>query len=355
MTPPPLLKVPPSVIADLPLKVTQSGITMLKLNSMRVRYCGNKHSHVDINGKLWLERSEFLAHLKPKDEVKKKGRGLKPAAVANKLQNDVGTKINDLSTSSGDLPTDTNNLSTTARRVKENRINKREVRGRILAMINSERGKKELYFWTVTFPAGTADDVAFKMYNIWLTSLRKWKLLKNYIWVAERQQNKTIHFHIAIPHKMNVHRANAMMQGTLKTFARRGEIPFHPNQCKRYNGVDIAKNRNTKRVTNFAIKKGSRSLITYLTKYIAKNDGTFPHLAWHNSRGYSGLFTGITLTIAEFKQLKLLPLLHREKRFSNDYISFIPWIDGPPPWYTDHLFKLNSYVQSQLDLLSTKN
>jgi len=46
-------------------------------------------------------------------------------------------------------------------------------------------------------------------------------------------------------------RANRMMGGTMKTFARRGELPASVHQCSRYNGVDISKNRKTKRVTNF--------------------------------------------------------------------------------------------------------
>lgn len=346
---PHLLKVP-SIHQNQELKyiVKQSGITLIKGSKLRTRYTGNQHSVVDINGNLWTKRAELVKEMYPERADKKKGRNLKKATEENSLPLEMDTNLQNISTVSPDLSTEKNDLST-GRRTKENRVNKSVVRQRILTMINSIRGEKELYFWTVTFPQGTGDDIAFRMYNIWLTSLRKYKLLKNYIWVAERQENGTIHFHIAIPHKMNVHRANAMMAGTLKTFAKRGEIPFHPNQCKRYNGVDIAKNRNTKRVTNFAIKKGSRTLVKYLTKYIAKNDGAFPHLAWHNSRGYSSLFTGIVLTLPEFEDLSLLPLLHEMKCFENDYFCFIPWVNDPPPWFTQHLYGLNSHLQSLLN------
>ncbi len=144
-----------------------------------------------------------------------------------------------------------------------------------------------------------------------------------------------------------------MMKGTLKTFAARGEIPFSVFACRKYNGVDIAKNRKTRRVTNFAVKKGSKALVTYLTKYVTKNNTGFEHLAWHNSRGYSSIFTGVTFTIEEFKGIyKLDYFLHRDrsKWFETEYFFFAPWCDlGPPPILEQHLFKLNSYLQEQLE------
>lgn len=362
---PRLLAVPPPMIETIDYKVSLLGIQRMKYSevkdgiestgyiAMKRRYHGMKGSVVDINGKFWLNAADLKRSMKSDDKDKKKGRTLKRPTDKklmlfedSKVPEIIDTTEKEL-TIGNELSTEKTGLST-QRRVKENRINKREVRNRILGMINSSKGKLELYFWTVTFPQGTADDTAFKIYNIWLTSLRRFKMLRNYIWVAERQENNTIHFHIAIPHKMNVQRANAMMQGTLKTFAMRKEIPFHPAQCKRYNGVDIAKNRNTKRVTNFAIKKGSKALVTYLTKYIAKNDASFPHLAWHNSRGYSNVCTSIGLTEKEFDRLDLLPLLHQLKAYENKFAVFIPWDNGPPPWLTDHLYQLNSYVQEKM-------
>ena len=237
-------------------------------------------------------------------------------------------------------------------------VNKKEVRQRLLGYINTQKGRKELYFWTVSFPKGTPDHICYQAFNTWLTALRQYKMLKDYLWVAERQTGdritdgraptNTLHFHIAIPHYMNVQRANAMMRGTLKTFAKRGEIPYQPYhpQVKKYNGVDICKNRNTKRIVNFAVKKGSRALATYLTKYVTKNDETFEHLAWHNSRGFSCLFTAVTFTVAEFQQFKFGQFLNRVRVFDMNFAKFIPWLYGPPPLLLDHLFKLNSYIQT---------
>lgn len=332
-------RVPSIHQSHLALKVTQTGVTYLTKTKYRARYTGSKNSSVDINGNLYLKSGDMKKALA--SEAKKNGPAAtaKPKKVMNALQ-----KSDKFSTDQNKFSPDNTELSTSE--FKGYRVNKREVRQRLLGYINTQRGKKELYFWTVTFFKGTADDLCYKIFNIWLTALRKYRLLREYLWVAERQENGTIHFHIAIPHKMPVQRANAMMAGTLKTFARRGELSVSVYQCSRYNGVDIAKNRKTKRVTNFAVKKGSRALSHYLTKYVTKNDTGFSHLAWHNSRGYSQLFTGVTFTVEEFKKFAFGFFLDRRRVFQiGDFATFIPWIEYPPPLFEDHLYKVNSFVQ----------
>lgn len=337
----PTLGAVPSINHDLTLKVTRSGVTFLTRSRYKARYSGSKKSSVDINGKLYIDARDHKKALQSEGEKNKATLKRSPDKKEK-----IGTQSSaNISTPSNNLSTPEDGLST-----KRYRVHKREVRQRLLGYMNTQRGKKELYFWTVTFPKGTADDTCYKIYNIWLTSLRKYRMLREYLWVAERQENGTLHFHIAIPHKMPVQRANAMMQGTLKTFSKRGEIPFSVWQCSRYNGVDIAKHRTTRRVTNFANKKGSRALGTYLTKYVTKNDTKFSHLAWHNSRGYSALFTGVTFTLQEFKTHRFGFFLNRTRIFEiGDFAKFIPWLYDPPPLVMDHLFQLNSYIQTQLN------
>jgi hypothetical protein len=345
----PTLAPVPNITHDLVIKTTAAGIVLLKENKFRRRYAGNKFSHVDINGRLWVKASDFHKLNKPDPGKirRKKLPGVETPGAKNNYLLDPNTdaKYENLSTEKTEISTENGGLSTK----KTYSVNKPLVRQRILGYINTMRGKKELYFWTVSFPINTTDAVAYQIFNIWLTALRQYKMLKEYLWVAERQQNNTIHFHIAIPHKMPVKRANAMMAGTLATFSKRGEIPFTVHQCKRYNGVDIAKNRHTKKVVNFAIKKGARSLATYLSKYATKNNGTFEHLAWHNSRGYSSMFTGVTFTVPEFMSYGFHLLLDRGKRLDAAFFTFLPWANGPPPLLTDHLYKLNSYLQTILN------
>lgn len=353
------------------IKATSSGITLLKETHYGKRYTGNKFSAVDINGGLWVRASELKKDLVYSvirsrlrnsggewavEQWEKAGRPMpgkkKPRVetpgAENKLNKCPQMQIStNLSTQDGALLTVNNDLSTPVQRWYT--VNKREVRQRILAMLNTQRGAKELYFWTVSFFAATPDDLAYRMFNIWLTALRQYGMLHDYLWIAERQENGTIHFHIAIPHKMPVQRANAMMRGTLKTFAKRGELKESIYRCNRYNGVDIAKHRKTKRVTNFAIKKGARALAVYLTKYVTKNDTKFSHLAWHNSRGYSSLFTGVTFTIPEFINNGWPAMLNRAKRFDTEFFTFVPWASDPPRPLMAHLYDLNSYIQSLLN------
>lgn len=345
----------PPFYNELSLKATGSGIVVLKDSRFKSRYVGSKFSAVDVRGRLWPRAADLqaieagnklLREGAKKNPVKKPGKKLS-TSICN--ASDVGVQISEnLLTQQTDISTKKTDLSTVKPRLYS--VNKQLVRQRLLGYINTMKGEKELYFWTVTFFEGMPDDKAYQVFNIWLTSLRQYGMLKEYLWVAERQQNNTIHFHIAIPHKMPVYKANAMMAGTLKTFAKRGEIPVTVYQCRKYNGVDIAKNRNTKRVTNFAVKKGVRSLTIYLTKYVTKNSGFFTHLAWHNSRGYSAIFTGVTFTIPEFISYGFNLLIDRRKRIDTEFFTFIPWQDtGPPRLLMDHLYKLNSYLQTQLN------
>lgn len=333
-------RVPGQTQDELLIKATLTGVTYLTQRKYRARYRGSKSAAVSINGKLYKKKAELQAAIDSwKEPQKKRAKSPDPAP---KFSDVAMQSNNNVLTDNLYLPTTGEKISPP---IRAYRIKKSEVRHRILGYINTQKGKKELYFWTVSFFQGTPDKVAYQIFNIWLTSLRKYRMLREYLWIAERQENGTIHFHIAIPHKMPVHRANAMMAGTLKTFARRGLIPASVHECRRYNGVDIAKNRKTRRVTNFAVKKGSRALSTYLTKYVTKNSATFEHLAWHNSRGYSALFTSITFTVAEFRQHRFGFFINRTRILTSEYAKFIPWLDDPPPLLQDHLYRLNTYLQ----------
>ncbi len=319
----------PAFHHELTIKATQSGITVLKDGRFKKRYIGSKHSAIDINGKMYLKASELKTINAAADKSKWNGRQKKrPDPLKN--SNEGGE-------------------DTTTPREKLYRVHKTEVKNRIFGMINTMNGKKELYFWTVTFPMGTNDAVGYRLFNTWLTTLRQKKWLRNYLWIAERQQNGTIHFHIAIPHRLSIVAANGAMRVTLATAAKKKEIPFNVYQCRRYNGIDIAKNRTTRRVTNFAIKKGSRSLANYLTKYCTKNDSTFNHLAWHNSRGFSSLFTGITFTTNEFIGYGFRGLVKPGVIINNEYFMFFAWKEDPPFAVTKHLYQINSWIQSQLN------
>lgn len=404
----PALGVVPSKVVgsdpDLVIKASATGITFLQERSFKKRYTGSKACAVGINGEIWPRKSDynkmqacklpsrlfttvdenelcFLDHERYKKATAPKGRGKKKAGTPAclKLSNFCSEGTAASSAENSESGNFAGNIAKKVRK-KAYTVNKREVRQRILAYINTQKGKKHLYFWTVSFPEGTPDNIVYQIFNIWLTMLRKVGMLREYLWIAERQMGEriakpgklptyTIHFHIAIPHFMDVQRANAMMRGTLKTFAKRGAMPggvcdtrtkttfFLPSVVK-YNGVDICKHRTTKRIVNFAIKKGAKALATYLTKYVTKNNAGLPdetgevtvpafeHLAWHNSRGFSALFTGVTFTLTEFRNSGLAHFLNRVRVFKMNFAVFVPWLYGPPPKLEDHLYELNSYIQT---------
>lgn len=389
MVPRPVLGSVPSpyaaIDADLTIKCSHTGITLLTERRYKQRYTGSKTCAVDINGKLYTDAKDLEKLIKDKSGSPpgrtKKNQGRPPGLEFTYLTPTVAMGSGAISENNADPGNFATNIANKLRK-KSYSVNKKEVRQRLLGYINTQKGRKELYFWTVSFPEGTPDAVCYQAYNTWLTALRQRNMLKDYLWVAERQDGKrnpdgratnTIHFHIAIPHFMNVQRANAMMRGTLKTYAKRGDLPGAVVDLKtkkqisflsciaKYNGVDIAKHRKTGRVINFAIKKGSLALATYLSKYVTKNnagvpdaDGNidvpgFDHLAWHNSRGFSCLFTGVTFTVAEFKKFGFGPFLNRVRVFEMNFAKFIPWLYGPPPLLLDHLYQLNSYIQTLHD------
>jgi len=363
---------------DLVLKLTGTGVTFLHERRFKERYKGSQTCAVDINGNLWLNSRELQEDSKKpdKDVGKKKRVGTPPnpqkllllECEPDRYLSGSGA-ISEISATQGNLcPLVEKNEK--KERKKSYRVNKAKVRGRILTYINTQKGKKNLFFWTVTFPAHTPDDTCYQAFNTWLTALRQRGMLREYLWIAERQTGErlkdekdptnTIHFHIAIPHYMNVQRANAMMRGTLKNLAKAGLMPgavcsgktgdtyFLPCVAK-YNGVDICKHRKTKRIINFAIKKGSSALANYLTKYVTKNDSEFPKLAFHNSRGFSCLFTAVTFTLTEFKKLGFGAFLNRVRVFKMNFATFVPWLYGPPPLLEKHLYELNSLIQTAFD------
>jgi hypothetical protein len=227
-------------------------------------------------------------------------------------------------------------------------IAKQTVKNRMRAMVNMLRHctdrmrKPKLYFFTVTFQAGTADDICYQALNTWLTVLRQRKLLLSYLWVAERQKNGTIHFHMAVPHYMNAKLVNRKMKNVLLDLRGKGLLPgWERWEIAKYNGVDIAKNRDTKRPVNFAAGGKDRALVNYLTKYITKNETTMLHLAWHCSRDWSALVLGMTFTRNELKTFVKGRNLEKEP-LHTEYCEFYRWNNyKPPERFAQHLANIN--------------
>jgi len=310
----------PTTLEDMTVSLGMNGVTILSKSRFKARHKG-------LTDIVQVPRTGFI--MKPKkviDTTKRKRQSRLPKHVKNTSDQCNEKKV----------------------RIPKYVIDKTEVTNRIKGYLNQMRGEKMLYFWTITFPNTTTEDTAYILLNKWLTRLRTEKMLREYLWIAEKQENGTVHFHMVINQKMNVQKANKFMRASIMHSINKGEIVYSRLDAMRYNGVDIAKDRKTKRVTNFAKGNKQKSLSNYLTKYITKNNSTFTHLAWHSSRGYSNLITAVRFTWNEYSKGNVEQMLDNEKPIIHEYYTFRRWKGSPPKDLLTYLGLLNHSIQTAL-------
>jgi hypothetical protein len=306
---------------DMLVSASLTGVTILKKAKFKSRHAGSKEIIQKPVEGLMLRKSDQMEI----DRLKKCKKKKKAVIVDGLL---TVKKIN---------------------KERKYTINKKEISHRIRNMVNQMAGEKKLFFWTITFPEKTNDDTAFILLNKWLTRLRQEKMLRSYLWISERQKNGTIHFHIAIHQRICVQKANKFMRACIMHSINNGEINYSRIEAKNYNGVDISKNRKTRRVTNFAQKKNEKSLINYITKYVSKNNESFNHLAWHSSRDYSNLITAVRFTDKEYERVIFKQSISGEITFESEWFVFYKWIKEPPEILMRYLASTN---QKALALLN---
>jgi hypothetical protein len=164
-------------------------------------------------------------------------------------------------------------------------------------------------FCTLTFVASVSDRTGVTILNKFLTQLRKEFKALQYLWVAERQDNGNIHFHIILNKRLPIRKYNALWVLQQYRSGLRGQTQF---------GVPVGieeieqryKNGSIHRVFNpVDVKKVSSiaGLSSYLTKYITKQKKThFGCLSWHCSRGVSRLFTKTVVGPSAFSYMMSL-------------------------------------------------
>lgn len=310
----------PTTTEDMICSLSMTGVTILTKSRFKVRHAGSKEIVQRPDTGL-LHRTREITQSKKPLSRKRQPRKLSPSQKVSDCDKVRSPKY---------------------------RIDKKEVNHRIRGYLNQMKGEKLLYFWTITFPQSTNDDTAYILLNKWLTRLRQEKMLREYLWVSERQENGTIHFHMVINQKMNVQKANKYMRASIMHSINKGEITYSRVAAMRYNGVDIAKDRKTKRVTNFAKQNKQKSLSNYLTKYVTKNDSIFTHLAWHSSREYSNLITAVRFTWSEYNQGNCEAILDNEKVITSEYYTFRRWKGSPPKDLLTYLGLINNHIQTSL-------
>lgn len=186
------------------------------------------------------------------------------------------------------------------------KLNKSKVRKKISAFCRLDASKKFLAFYSISLPFNTSDDVAYIIFNKWLTNLRSNYGLKHYIWVAERQANKTIHFHLLTNNYLDITSVNRAMARAINTEVNKGNASWGNSCLEKYNGVDVdspqrpkrrqGESRSVYRKRVQSSKKGSIShrmhwIGLYMSKYVSKNNDEYHRLPYHSSRSVSRLFT----------------------------------------------------------------
>lgn len=250
-------------------------------------------------------------------------------------------------------------LNNTVSKDKNKRVyvlNKKKVREKCSAFFGLKSSRKFLAFYSISFPLNFEDDLCMKVFNTFLTRLRKDFRLRSYLWVAERQKNGTLHFHLLTNSFMPIRKVNYYMSKAINNQVKNSNEVSNFDMLS-YNGVDV------KRVNN-----NRKALNCYLTKYISKNNIFFYRLPYHSSRDISELFTAETFTSIKDPDYKsILSVLMHINTFvidneycSVEYLNVVQdngkYFNPPDSWYwlRDHINELiykNHYSKYKLNVL----
>lgn len=201
------------------------------------------------------------------------------------------------------------------------RLNKSKVKKRCFAFSRLKKSHKFFAFYTITFPSGLSDQSCYKYFNLWLTRCRKTAGLNSYLWVAERQKNSTIHFHLLTNDYMEIKSVNGYMSKALTNGKKKlDQEVLKTVDTEKYNGIDVKK-----------VGNGREKLVGYLTKYITKNNIEFYRLPWHCSRDVSRLFTSVNFEYEDAdKYFDQMPIslehynCHYTEYFNTGGFKFVP-------------------------------
>jgi len=206
---------------------------------------------------------------------------------------------------------------------KKYTLNKKLVQQRLFAYFNTEDSQKRLHFITITFPERLNEELVYKYFNVWLTRIRSELKINSYLWVVEKQQNGTLHFHMFVNQYIEIKEANRFMKETLVNGRAKKEFRYALEKLENYNGIDIAKQtingKRTKKIMNFAKSKSLKSVRQYITKYIVKNKTEFSRATWRCSQNISALFTSTNLNLTSGTLKTIFQKFKFKKTFTNEY------------------------------------
>jgi len=227
------------------------------------------------------------------------------------------------------------------------KLNKSKVLQKAAAFYNLPSSKKFLAFYSISFPEGMTDKQAVKVLNIWLTRLREKSKKINYLWIAERQGNGTIHFHALVDRFLNIRLVNYFMAKAIDKLNRDENCGFRNWNRSNYNGVDVKRVFNGKGVSQYLAKymsKGKKSESGQITM----DPERFECRTLGMSRLISALFTKAILrfdnAIRYWDYFKRASDNHPFENAIkiNDLAWWIPYRFGIPPQLSKYLNLLNS-------------
>lgn len=234
--------------------------------------------------------------------------------------------------------------------IKNYKLKKSKIRNKILNFFSLNASKKFCAFYTITFPINIDDNLAYQLLNTWLTRCRKSANLKSYLWVAERQKNGTLHFHLITNNYMKIGIVNEFMKDSLQTQKNKGNLECRQNIINKYNGVDVdnlyqpKKRKDNK--NRLSGNEAKEKLSFYLTKYVTKNDTLSQRLPWHCSRDISALF--ISINYSDISNHEISSLISDNPdavlSFHDEYISFHYFLFRPDESYFNDLVSINNII-----------
>lgn len=189
------------------------------------------------------------------------------------------------------------------------RMNRKEVRKRAIAYSLLSRSMRFLAFYSISFPLGIPDEVAYDIWNRVLTRLRQDAGLRSYLWVSERQQNGTTHYHMLTNDWMDVREVNRYTAVAIEHEVEAGRCTWGRSSLQRYNGVDVkAVVRQRGGMGQVNTLRVVHQVCSYLAKYMSKETHTSARRLWHCSRLVSAL-----VTTAEVSEMDIKAIIEEQR------------------------------------------
>jgi hypothetical protein len=150
---------------------------------------------------------------------------------------------------------------------------------------------------------------------------------------------------------VNIVEYNRLMKETLLNGLNKREFQYDRRKLQNYNGVDLMKDRTTRKVINFAKSKDYKNVSKYVTKYVTKNKTSMSRQVWHCSRLLSNLATKVNITEDELVTLENHIANDLKPIFENEHIMFFAFKPNTETVFHKMLRYVNLTLE-QCDFLS---